>query len=83
MPDIYAAFQNNTDESHGFTVVDQGRDRNNPPVVFNGYLEPAQSTDWIALYAVDDTHGEAIWARSGGPTQVEPSISDGSTVRMN
>ncbi len=82
MATIYAAFRNHYGESRLYYIWDQGRDQNAPPVIFSGYLEPDQTTDWLPLY--DDGWGaRAVYQRSDGPQQVVDSIHDGDQVDMD
>ncbi|HEY1656503.1 MAG TPA: hypothetical protein VGF86_15480 [Candidatus Tumulicola sp.] len=81
MPDISATFTNKYSESRKWVIVDTGRDPNSPPIVFNDYLEPDQSTAQLTLYS-DGFGGHAQYQRSDGAvTNVD--VSDGDNVAMS
>ena len=82
MADIWATFENGYGESRRYVIVDQGRDPNSPPVIFDGYLDPDAKTDWLALYA-DGSYGRVVYQRSDGGQQVVDSITNESNVRMS
>jgi hypothetical protein len=82
MSDISATFKNNYSESRHWVIQDQGRDPNSPPTIFDGYLEPDQSTSTLALYSSDGVYGRAAYQRSDGAVTIADSITDGSEVSM-
>ncbi len=83
MPNIRASFRNNYGESRRWLIWDIARDPNSPPVIFDGYLEPDQSTDWLTLYSSDGIYGRVTYQRSDGAPTTPMDISDGDTVNMN
>ena len=82
MADISATFRNDYSESRRFVIVDTGRDPNSPPVIFDGYLEPGQSTQTLTLYSSDGVYGKVSYQRSDGAVTVVDNITDGSVVSM-
>ena len=82
MADISATFSNDYGESRRFVIVDIGRDPNNPPGIFDGYLEPGQSTQSLTLYSADGIYGKVSYQRSDGAITVVDNISDNSAVSM-
>jgi hypothetical protein len=80
MPDISATFRNDYGASRRFVIIDTGRDPNSPPVIFDGYLEPGQSTA-LTLYS-DGWHGNVSYQRSDGAVNIVDNITDGSVVSM-
>jgi hypothetical protein len=82
MADISATFRNDYSESRRFVIVDTGRDPNSPPVIFDGYLEPGQVTQSLALYSADGIYGKIQYQRSDGAVTVVDNITDGSVVSM-
>ena len=56
MPDISATFTNKYGESRKWVILDLGRDKNAPPVIFNDYLDADQSTPALTVYS-DGWHG--------------------------
>jgi hypothetical protein len=83
MADLTVTFLNNYGESRQWAIWDSGRDPNAPPVIFNGYLAPGESTAELALYSGDGVYGRAVYQRSDGAATVEDSITDRTTVRMS
>ena len=82
MATIGATFRNDYGSSRQWVIWDVGRDPNSPPVIFNNYLEPGQSTDLLSLYSSDGVYAAALYQRSdGAPTNVD-SITDNSQVSM-
>lgn len=80
MPDISATFTNKYGESRKWVILDLGRDKNAPPVIFNDYLDADQSTPALTMYS-DGWHGTVQYQRSdGSPTNVD--VSDGNNVSM-
>jgi len=79
---ISATFRNDYGESRKWVIVDTSRDPNSPPVIFNDYLDPGQSTPSLGLYSSDGTYGEVTYQRSDGAPTLSSSITDGSTVGM-
>ncbi|QEE29674.1 hypothetical protein FTW19_17785 [Terriglobus albidus] len=83
MPTLRATFRSNYGESRLWTIVDQGRDPNSPPVIFNGYLEPNQPTEALEVYTDDGLYGKIAYQRSDGPMQVNVSVTDGSETAIS
>ncbi|MBI4790241.1 MAG: hypothetical protein HY782_24670 [Chloroflexi bacterium] len=83
MSTVYAAFCNNYSESRLYVIWDLKRDPNAPPVIFNGYLDSDQCTDWLPIYTGDDLWGKVLYQRSDGPQQIVDTITDSTTVRMD
>jgi len=83
MPTITATFRSNYSESRKWVIVDAGRDPNAPPVIFDGYLEPDQTTAAISIYSADGVYGVVNYQRSDGPIQVVDDVTDGADVRMD
>ncbi|MFZ1018190.1 MAG: hypothetical protein WAN39_09990 [Candidatus Cybelea sp.] len=80
MADISATFTNKYGESRKWVILDLGRDKNAPPVIFNDYLDVDQSTPALTVYS-DGWHGTVQYVRSdGAPTNVD--VSDGDNVSM-
>jgi hypothetical protein len=79
MGDIYATFTNHNDESRHYTIEDLGRDRNNPPKVFEGYLDEGHKTDWILLHS--DGHVRHYAAGRSGYEKSD--IRDGDNIDMD
>jgi hypothetical protein len=77
----YRYLQNGYGESRRYVIYDVGRDPNSPQQIFDGYLEPNQSTAALSLYQVDIT-AHALYQRSDGPQQ-NVDVSDGDTVTMS
>ena len=77
MGDIRARFTNHYDESRKYTIWDLGRDPNQPPVVFDDYLDKGKSTDWLTLHE----RGRVRYKRSDGSAQ-EVDVSDSRDVDM-
>lgn len=82
MADISAIFSNDYGESRRWVIVDSGRDPNSPPVIFDGYLDPGQTTDSLQLYSADGIYGQATYQRSDGAPTVVDDITEGTTVSM-
>lgn len=82
MPDISASFRNDYSESRHYSVVDTGRDPNSPPVIFDGYLEPGQITQSVAVYSEDGVYGKISYQRSDGAVTVVDDVTDNSVVSM-
>lgn len=82
MPNISASFSNDYGESRSWVIVDSGRDPNNPPVIFNDYLDPGQATQSLQLYSTDGIYGQVTYQRSDGAPTVADNITDGATVSM-
>jgi hypothetical protein len=82
MPDISATFRNDYSESRHFVIVDTGRDPNSPPGIFDGYLEPGQSTESLTVYSADGTWGKVTYQRSDGAPTVVDNITDQAVVSM-
>ena len=83
MAEISATFKNDYGESRHWTIVDQGRDPNAPPTIFDGYLAPDEATSALTLYSSDGIYGRAAYQRSDGAVTVVDSITDGSQVSMS
>jgi hypothetical protein len=81
MADISATFKNTYGESRHYTIWDVGRDPNQPPTVFDGYLDTDQVTDAIALHG-DGSYGRVMYKRSDGAATTT-DVSDGATVDMS
>ena len=82
MGQISATFKNSYGDSRRWVILDTGRDPNSPPVIFQDYLDPDQSTSALNLYSSDGIYGQVTYQRSdGAPTNVD-SITDGSEVAM-
>ena len=81
MADIYVTFTNNYGESRHFTIWDVGRDPNQPPKIFDEYLDENQATDWLALHG-DGSYGRAMYQRSDGAATTL-DVTDGSNVDMD
>ena len=82
MAQISATFKNSYGDSRRWVVWDVGRDPNSPPVIFDGYLDPDQSTAALNLYSSDGIYGHALYQRSDGAATNADSITDGSEVAM-
>jgi hypothetical protein len=82
MADINATFRNDYSESRRFVIVDTARDLNSPPVIFDGYLEPGQSTAALTLYSADEIYGKVSYQRSDGAVTIVDNITDNSVVSM-
>lgn len=81
MATISSTFVNGYSESRKWIILDLGRDPFAPPVLFNDYLDPDQSTPPLTLYT-DGFQGRAQYQRSdGAPTNVD--VSDGDSIRMS
>lgn len=81
MSDIKVMFKNHYGDSRRYVIWDEGRDPNDPPVVFDGYLDAGQATDWLSLHG-DGSYGRVKYQRSdGAATTVD--VSDGSNVDMD
>jgi hypothetical protein len=81
MGDISVMFHNNYGESRHFMIWDMGRDPNSPPLIFDGYLDKDQKTDWLTVYA-DGAWGKVLYQRSdGAATNVD--VSNGDDVAMD
>ncbi len=81
MSDINVTFTNNYGESRHFQIWDVGRDPNQPPEVFDGYLDENQTTDWIALHG-DGSYGRVMYKRSDGAATTL-DVTDGNNVDMD
>jgi len=79
MGDIYATFTNSGNESRHFTVEDLGRDRNNPPKAFEGYLDKDQKSDWVTLHS----SGHVRYFHAGGSGYDKDNIRDGDNIDMD
>lgn len=82
MPEISATFSNSYGESRRWVIADIARDPNSPPILFDGYLEPDQSTQALALYSSDGIYGKVQYARSDGAWTIADNITDQSVVSM-
>jgi len=82
MAQISATFKNSYGDSRRWVIWDIGRDPNSPPVIFDGYLDPDQSTAALALYSADGVYGNATYQRSDGAATNVDTITDGSEVDM-
>jgi hypothetical protein len=81
MSDIKVTFTNHYGESRHYTIWDEGRDPNQPPVVFDGYLDSGQATDWIELHG-EGSYGRVKYQRSdGAATTVD--VTDGNNYDMD
>ena len=83
MSDISATFKSNYSESRHWSIVDQGRDPNLPPVIFDGYLAPNEVTSPLTIYSEDGIYGKIAYQRSDGAVQIVDTVTDGSEVPMD
>ncbi|SAK83688.1 hypothetical protein AWB78_04143 [Caballeronia calidae] len=83
MATLTASFVNGHGSSIRYQIVDTSRDPNSPPVLFDNYLEPDQSTGDLQLYSADGVYASVTYFRSDGYSEVKPDITDGSAVRLN
>jgi hypothetical protein len=83
MSEVIATFKSNYSESRHWSITDQGRDPNAPPVIFDGYLAPSEVTPQLSIYSGDGIYGEVAYQRSDGPLQVGVSVTDGSETLMD
>ena len=83
MANITATFVNSYGDSRKWVIVDMARDPNSPPILFNDYLDPDQSTPGLTLYSSDGIYRSVQYQRSdGAPTMVD-NVTDGSQVSMS
>jgi hypothetical protein len=83
MATLTASFINGHGSSIRYQIVDTARDPNSPPVLFDNYLDPEQSTGDLQLYSADGVYGSVTYIRSDGYSQVQSDITDGTAVRLN
>jgi hypothetical protein len=81
VPSMQVTFTNNTDSSHGWTIVDVGIDPNAPKQIFNDYLDAGASTGALTVYS-DGSYAHVAYQRAGGSVQDVPDITDGTNVSM-
>ena len=82
MPELNATFKNSYGESRHWLIVDQARDPNAPPTLFDGYLEPNEVTASTVIYSADGVYGRIAYQRSDGPPTIVDSVTDGTEVSM-
>ena len=81
MATLQATFTNNYGQSRHWYIWDVGIDPGAPKLIFDGYLDNAQSTDPLTLYS-DGFHATAQHQRSDGPLMTDSNISDRDNVSM-
>jgi hypothetical protein len=81
MSDIKAKFTNKYGESRKYTIWDEGRDPSSPPVVFAGYLDAGNATDWLTLQG-NGSYGRVKYQRSDG-SATTTDVTDGNNYDMN
>lgn len=83
MSELSATFRSNYGESRHWTIWDEGRDPNAPPVIFDGYLAPNDVTAALPVYSSDGIYGQIKYQRSDGPLQAGVSVTDGAEIWMD